>query len=77
MLQLDDHGSIVEFFTKLVKVTNQMKSCGETISDIMKINNVLRILNSINDHNVMELEESKDIGHMKIEFLKDICKHMN
>lgn len=47
-----------EFFTKIMKVANQMNEYGETISEVTTTNKVLRTLNFIYDHIVMAIKES-------------------
>jgi hypothetical protein len=42
--------SVAEFFTRLVTLTNQMKACGEIVSDVMQIEKVLRTMIPKFDH---------------------------
>lgn len=37
LLQMDDQETIVEYFDRLVTLTNRMRNCGELVSDLMKI----------------------------------------
>ena len=43
---------------------------GETVTDVMKVEKVLRTLTPRFDHIVVALEESKDLDSMKIEELQ-------
>lgn len=43
---MNDGKVIVEFFSRLVLLTNQMKSCGEKISELQKVEKVLRVLSA-------------------------------
>jgi hypothetical protein len=42
MIQMNEGETVVDFFSRLVSLTNQMKSCGETIADLLKVQKVLR-----------------------------------
>jgi hypothetical protein len=52
---MSDQESVAEFFTRLVTLTNQMKVCGETVSDVVKIEKVLRTLTPNFDRIVVEI----------------------
>jgi phosphopantetheine adenylyltransferase len=67
---MSDQESVAEFFTRLVTLTNQMKVCGETVSDVVKIEKVLRTLTPNFDRIVVAIEESKDHEQMKLEELQ-------
>jgi len=43
-------------------LTNQMKAYGETISDLMKIENMPRTFTARVDHIVVAIEKSKDFS---------------
>lgn len=62
--------TIADFLTRLVTLTNQMKSCGEVISEVMKVEKVLRSLTLNFDHIVVAIDESKNIDEMKLEELQ-------
>ncbi|XP_058783536.1 uncharacterized protein LOC131658239 [Vicia villosa] len=67
---MSDGEVIVEFFSKLVVFTNQMKSCGEKISEMHKVEKALRDIPAKFDHIVMSIEESKYLSKMKLEELQ-------
>lgn len=66
-LQMKDDKTIVEFFSKMVALTNQMKSCGEKTSKLKKLEKVLKAHPVKFDHIVVAIEESKDLSEMKLE----------
>ncbi|WVZ21912.1 hypothetical protein V8G54_000456 [Vigna mungo] len=51
-------------------VANQMKSCKETISDVMIMEKIMRSMPAAFDHIVVAIEESRDIEKLKIEELQ-------
>lgn len=66
---MNDGGAIAEFFSKLVVLTNQMKSCGEKMSELLKVEKVLRAFPSKCYHIVVAIKESKYLLEMKLEEL--------
>lgn len=61
-----------------MKVVNKMNEYGETISEVMTTNKVLRTLNLIYDHIVMAIKESNALRHIKLEDVKGyLMKLMN
>jgi hypothetical protein len=42
MIQMNEGETVVDFFSRLVSLSNQMKSRGETIADLLKVQKVLR-----------------------------------
>jgi hypothetical protein len=42
MIQMSEGEIVVDCFSRLVSLTKQMKSCGETTSDLLKVEKVLR-----------------------------------
>jgi len=70
LLTMEEDESVSQYFDKVINLTNQMTRNGETITDVMKVEKVLRTLTSRFDHIVVALEESKDLDTMKIEELQ-------
>jgi len=66
----EEEESVSQYFDKVINLTNQMTRNGETVTDVMKVEKVLRTLTSRFDHIVVALEESKDLDSMKIEELQ-------
>lgn len=65
--------SIAEFFTKVVTITNNMKNCGETLTDQVIVEKILRSLTPRFDHMVITLEE-RDLGTMRVDELQGILE---
>lgn len=56
LLQMKDDERIVDYFSRVIAVTNQMKNCGETIAEQTIVEKVLRSLNSHFDYIVVAIE---------------------
>ena len=67
---MEEEEYVSQYFDKVINFTNQMTRNGETVTDVMKVEKVLRTLISRFDHIVVALEESKDLDSMKIEELQ-------
>src|ERR1043165_8617724 len=70
MMHMKDDESISAYFSKIVTLTNQMKACGETITDLQKIEKVLRSLTADFDYIVVTIEDAKTLSEMKLEKFK-------
>jgi hypothetical protein len=70
MMPMNDQEIIVEYLSRMLALTNLMKTCGETMTDRSKIEKVLRTLTEKFDHIVVAIEESNDLTTMKIEELQ-------
>jgi hypothetical protein len=70
MTQMNEGEIVADFFSRLVSLTNQMKSCGETVSNLQKVEKVLRALTANFDYIVVAIEESKNLADMKLEELQ-------
>ncbi|PNX90798.1 F-box protein, partial [Trifolium pratense] len=70
MMQMNDQESIAEYLSRMLSLTNLMKSCGETMTDRSKIEKILRTLTEKFDHIVVAIEESKDLATMRMEELQ-------
>lgn len=58
---------ILDYFTRVLSLTNMMKGCGETISDKMIVEKIMRTLTPRFDYIVVAIEESKDMETMLVE----------
>ncbi|XP_017434449.1 uncharacterized protein LOC108341264 [Vigna angularis] len=69
-LLMEDGDKVSEFFNKILSISNQMKSCGDTVTDLMVIEKIMRSLPSTFDHILVAIEESRDLENLKIEELQ-------
>lgn len=60
---------ILNYFTLVLAVVNQMKQLGETMEDVRVVEMILRSLNAKFNHLVVAIEEAKDIETMTIDEL--------
>lgn len=65
-----DNDRIREYFEKILTITNQMKGCGETITDLMIIEKIMRSLPKKFHYIVVAIEESRELEKMKIKELQ-------
>ncbi|GAU19312.1 hypothetical protein TSUD_335980 [Trifolium subterraneum] len=70
LLQMDDNESIAEYFNKITNITNQMKSCGSTVSDGDMVEKIIGTLSSKFDYIIVAIMEAKDVSTMKLEELQ-------
>ncbi|XP_017420317.1 uncharacterized protein LOC108330340 [Vigna angularis] len=70
LAQMEDNDKVSDYFTKILSITNQMKRYGESISDFMIVEKIMRSLPQRFDYIVVAIEESKDTEKMKIEELQ-------
>ncbi|CAL0323999.1 unnamed protein product [Lupinus luteus] len=70
LIQMEETNKVGEYFTKVLTITNQMKGCGETITDLVIMEKIMRSLPQRFDYIVVAIEESKDVSLMKIEELQ-------
>ncbi|XP_045810509.1 uncharacterized protein LOC123904949 [Trifolium pratense] len=69
-LQMKEKETVSEFFTKIAKIVNEMKACGEIVSGTMRVEKILRSLTPKFDYVVAAIEESKDLDSIKVEELQ-------
>ncbi|WVZ24094.1 hypothetical protein V8G54_002638 [Vigna mungo] len=69
-LELEEGDRIGDFFSKIITITNQMKACGEVVTDTMIIEKIMRSLPETFGHIVVAIEESRDVVKLKIEELQ-------
>ncbi|KHN44538.1 hypothetical protein glysoja_041736, partial [Glycine soja] len=58
------------FFNRVIALTNSMKVAGETVTDQMIVEKILRTLIPKFDHVVVAIEESKNLATLKVEELQ-------
>jgi len=67
---MEEDQIINDYFSKLICVVNQMKACGEDVTDQQVAGKILRSLTSKFDFIVLAIQEAKDVKTMKIEELQ-------
>ncbi|XP_050902844.1 uncharacterized protein LOC127115308 [Lathyrus oleraceus] len=70
MSRVKEDEQVSKCFSHVVLLTNQMKLCGDSISDLQKIEKVLKSLTANFDYIVVSIEESKNLIEMKLEELQ-------
>ncbi|GAU32258.1 hypothetical protein TSUD_53860 [Trifolium subterraneum] len=70
LLQMDENEFIAEYFNKITNITNQMNSCGSTVSDGDMVEKVIETLSSKFDYIIVAIMEAKDVSTMKLEELQ-------
>ncbi|XP_019432534.1 PREDICTED: uncharacterized protein LOC109339535 [Lupinus angustifolius] len=70
ILKMEDNESIADYMTKILTLSNQMRSCGKAIKEKSIVEKVLRTLTCKYDHIVVAIEESKNLEELKIEELQ-------
>jgi hypothetical protein len=70
LIGMEENEKIANFFTRIQTMTNQMRSCGETLSDESIVQKILRSVNSRFEHVTVAIEQSKDLSEIKLEELQ-------
>jgi len=70
LMLMEEDQIINDYFSKLICVVNQMKACGEDVTDQQVAGKILRSLTSKFDFIVLAIQEAKDVKTMKIEELQ-------
>jgi len=70
LMMMEDDQRIGDYISKLQSVVNQMKACGEEMSDQQVVGKIMRCLTSKFDFIVVAIQESKDVKTLKIEELQ-------
>ncbi|KAK2366943.1 hypothetical protein QL285_080272 [Trifolium repens] len=69
-LNMKNNEKVPEYISRMTLITNEMKACGETLSEQVIIEKVLRSLTPQFDYIVVAIEHSKDLSSMRIEELQ-------
>lgn len=76
LLQMEDSETVSDFFTKVTRLVNQIKNCGEVVPTKAVVAKILRSLAPKFDHLVVAIEESKDLSTLsKEELLGSLESH--
>ncbi|GAU26641.1 hypothetical protein TSUD_102510 [Trifolium subterraneum] len=69
MIQMEESETVSDYFTKVIKLVNQIKNCGEVIEARFVVSKILRYLTPRFDHVVAVIETSKRISEISKEEL--------
>ncbi|XP_058783257.1 uncharacterized protein LOC131657928 [Vicia villosa] len=69
LLSMGEDEKVAEYVSKVQKLVHLMKGCGETLTDKMIVENVMRTLNSHFDHVIVAIQESNKVEDLKLEDL--------
>src|ERR1044072_6934130 len=69
-LNMKNSEKVSEYISRVILITNEMKACGETLSEQVIIEKVLMSLTPQFDYIVVAIEHNKDMETMKIEELQ-------
>ncbi|KAK2398886.1 hypothetical protein QL285_048781 [Trifolium repens] len=69
-LNMKNNEKVPEYISRMILITNEMKACGETLSEQVIIEKVLRSLTPQFDYIVVAIEHSKDLSSMRVEELQ-------
>jgi ribonuclease HII len=61
----------LHFFTRVTKLVNQIKVCGEVLTSRLVVSKILRSLPPKFDHVVVAIEDSKDLSTLTKEELQE------
>ncbi|XP_004517109.1 uncharacterized protein [Cicer arietinum] len=68
--QMEEDEVVADYFNRVQVVVNQMRTNGESLTEVVIIEKILRTLTQRYDHIVVAIEESKDLDNMKVEDLR-------
>lgn len=69
-MSIEEQESAATDFSQFLTLVNLMKACGETFTKTMLVEKVLKSLTSRFDYIVVAIEESKDLGELKLDDLQ-------
>jgi hypothetical protein len=69
-LSMKYNEKVPDYISRVILITNEMKSYGDTLSEEKIIEKVLRSLTPQFDYIMVEIEHSKDLSTMRIEELQ-------
>ncbi|CAL0304814.1 unnamed protein product [Lupinus luteus] len=67
---MEESDSVADYMTKILTLSNQMRSCGKAMKEKSIVEKVLRTLTCKYDHIVVAIEESKNLEELNIEELQ-------
>src|ERR1044072_3734826 len=67
---MKNNEKVYEYISRVILITNEMKACGETLSEQVIIEKVLRSLTRRFDYIIVAIEHFKDLETMRIEELQ-------
>ena len=70
LLEMKDAEKVDEYFTRVLAITNQMRSNGEEMPDVKVVEKILRTLSERFMYVVVSIEESKEIENITLEELQ-------
>jgi hypothetical protein len=70
LLQMEPNEKVSEYFNRITKVSNSMKSCGEIVTDQSIVSKIMRTLSYKFDTIAVAIEEAKDLSTMRVEELQ-------
>ncbi|KAI3768676.1 hypothetical protein L2E82_19506 [Cichorium intybus] len=70
VIEMKANETIPEYFGRVLTISNQMRSNGESMADVKIVEKILRTLTERYTYVVVSIEESKDIEKMSIEELQ-------
>ena len=76
-LNMKDNEKVSEYISRVILITNEMKACGENLSEQVIIEKILRSLTSQFDYIVVAIEHSKDLSTMRVEELQSSLEAMS
>ncbi|XP_073221493.1 uncharacterized protein [Cicer arietinum] len=70
LLQMEEDEVVADYFNRVQVVVNQMRTNGESLTEVVIIEKILRTLTQRYNHIMVAIEESKDLDKMKVEDLQ-------
>ena len=70
ILAMKQGESVDVYFTRVMVIANEMRNCGEDMSDVKIVEKILRILTDKWNYIVCSIEESKDVDSLSVDALQ-------